>query len=81
MSEEKLPVSDFYKVLDYTTIEKNPIWWSAVILLDNRGRKQIGVYLWHKRGEKWIRKGKFTIRNEAQWEKIEDAIDKLVSKL
>jgi hypothetical protein len=32
-ASEKLPISDFYKVVDYVTIYKTNIWWEAIVFL------------------------------------------------
>jgi len=36
---EKLPLSDFYKVVDYVTIFKNDKWWEAIVVIESFGRR------------------------------------------
>ncbi len=78
---EKLPISDFYKVVDYITIFKSEKWWEAIVLFESLGRRSIGLYLWQKRGEVWKRKHKFNIRNMDEWNKLKNAIEQLTPKL
>lgn len=77
MGEEGLPVSETLKVIEGITLYKTEKWWSAVALVDAFGRKQIAVYLWMKRGDQWKRKNKFIIHNQAEWQRIKGAIEKL----
>ena len=79
--EEKLPVSETLKVLNYYTLEKNPKWWSAVALIDSWGRRQICFYLWQKKGEKWARQQKFTIQDTQTWENVSTYVEKLLPDL
>jgi hypothetical protein len=46
---EKLPISEFYKVIDYITIFKSEKWWEAIVIFESFGRRSIGLYLWQKR--------------------------------
>jgi len=46
--EEKLPISDFYKVVDHVTIFKSEKWWEAIVVFESYGKRQIGMYLWQK---------------------------------
>ncbi len=80
-AEEKLPISDFYKVIDYVTIFKSEKWWEAIVVFESAGRRSIGMYLWHKRNGLWKRKHKFNVRNLDEWTKLKDAIDVLAPKL
>jgi len=80
MSEE-IPVSDFYKVIDYVTIFKSDKWWEAVAVIESFGRRAIAMYLWQFRDGKWKRKHKFQLRNLEEWKKVKDAIDKLASQV
>lgn len=83
MSEagEKLPVSDFYKVIDYVTIFKSEKWWEAVVVFESFGRRSIGMYLWRNRDGTWKRKHKFNIRSMDEWDKLKNAIEQLTPKL
>jgi hypothetical protein len=79
---EKLPISDFYKVIDHVTIFKSGKWWEAIALIESFGRRSIAMYMWQFRDGKWKRKHKFQLRNVDEWNKVKDAIDnKLVPKL
>jgi aminopeptidase len=80
-SEEPLPISEFYKVIDYITIYKTNVWWEAVVIFETYGKRQIGLYLWQKRNDQWKRKNKFGIRNLDEWNKLKIAIEQLSSKL
>ncbi|MBS7632625.1 hypothetical protein KEJ15_03245 [Candidatus Bathyarchaeota archaeon] len=89
MSEqvEKLPISEFYKVVDYVTIFKSQKWWEAVVIFESGGKKSIGLYLWWKKLDKeknqevWKRKHKFNVRNLEEWNKLKNAIEQLAPKL
>ncbi|MCX8153858.1 MAG: hypothetical protein N3E52_05435 [Candidatus Bathyarchaeota archaeon] len=80
-SEEKLPISEVYKVIDYVTIFKSEKWWEAIVLYESYGKRSVGVYLWVKKNDTWKRKNKFSVRNLQEWSKIKDAVDKLAPKL
>lgn len=76
-AQEKLPVSEVYKVIDYITIYKTDLWWEAMVVFEIYGRRQIGMYLWQKRNGQWKRKNKFGIRNVDEWNKLKNAINQL----
>jgi len=78
---EKLPISDFYKVVDYVTIFRSEKWWEAVVVVESFGRRSIAMYMWQFRGGKWKRKHKFQVRNLDEWNKVKNAVDKLTLKL
>jgi len=78
---EKLPISDFYKVVDYITIFKSEKWWEAVVVVESFGRRSIAMYMWQFRGGQWKRKHKFQIRSLEEWNKVRNAVDTLVAKL
>jgi hypothetical protein len=78
---EKLPISDFYKVVDYVTIFKSEKWWEAIVVFESCGKRNIGMYLWWKRGDVWKRKHKFNLRNMDEWNKLKNAIEQLAPKL
>jgi hypothetical protein len=80
-TEEKLPISDFYKVVDYVTIFKNKKWWEAIVVFELAGKRAIGMYMWQKREDKWKRKHKFNVRNLEEWNKLKAAIEQLAPKL
>lgn len=79
--EEQLPISDFYKVIDYITIFKSEKWWEAVVVYEAVGKRSIGLYLWHSRNGTWKRKHKFTVRNLNEWRKLQKGIEQLAPKL
>ena len=78
---EKVPIIPPLKVIRYKTINKRFGWWSAVVLLESYGRKQVCVYLWQKRGEAWKRKQKFAIHSQEDWELITDAVEGMIEEL
>jgi hypothetical protein len=79
--EEKLPISDFYKVVESVTIFKNQKWWEAIVLFESYGKRSIGMYLWQKREDVWKRKHKFNVRNLEEWNKLKNAVEQLTPKL
>jgi hypothetical protein len=78
---EKLPISDFYKVIDYITIFKSEKWWEAIVIFESFGKRSIGLYLWQKRNNVWKRKHKFNVRTIEEWNRLKDAIERLAPKL
>ena len=80
-TEEKLPISEFYKVVDSVTIFKNQKWWEAVVVFESYGKRAIGMYLWQKRQDVWKRKHKFNVRDLEEWEKLKTAVENLAPKL
>ncbi len=80
-AEEKLPISEFYKVVEYVTLFKSQKWWEAVVIFESYGKRAIGLYLWQKRQDTWKRKHKFNIRNLDEWNKLKNAIEQLAPKL
>lgn len=78
---EKLPLSDFYKVVDHVTIFKSKKWWEAIVLIESSGRRSIAMYMWQFKDEKWKRKHKFQLRNIDEWNKVKNAVEKLVPEL
>jgi len=80
--EEKVPIVAPLKVIGHKTINKRFGWWSAVVLLESYGRKQVCFYLWQKKPEGgWKRKQKFAIHNQQDWSLIQDAADDMVGNL
>ncbi|MGA2308089.1 MAG: hypothetical protein ABSG57_00900 [Candidatus Bathyarchaeia archaeon] len=80
-TEEKLPISEFYKVVDSVTIFKNKNWWEAIVVFESYGKRSIGMYLWQKREDIWKRKHKFNVRNLEEWNKLKNAVEQLTPKL
>lgn len=80
-STEKLPISEFYKVIEYVTIFKSSKWWEAVVVYETAGKRSIGLYLWENRNNNWKRKNKFSVRNLEEWNKVKNAVEQLAPKL
>ena len=80
-AEEKLPISEFYKVVEYVTLFKSQKWWEAVVIFESYGKRAIGLYLWQRKQDTWKRKHKFNIRNLDEWNKLKNAIEQLAPKL
>ncbi len=78
---EKIPVTSPLKVIDYRTLSKGFGWWSAAVLVESWGRKQIVFYLWQRKKKGWARKQKFAIRDAQQWDNLVDAASDLLPKL
>jgi len=78
---EQLPLSSFYKLIDYVTIFRSEKWWEAIVVIESFGRRSIAMYLWQKKNDQWKRKHKFQIRDLQEWERVKGAIDKLATKL
>ena len=80
--EEKVPIVAPLKVLEQKTINKRFGWWSAVVLLESYGRKQVCFYLWQKKPEGgWKRKQKFAVHNQQDWTLIQDAVGDIIGTL
>jgi len=80
-TSEKLPISEFYKVIEYVTIFKSGKWWEAIVLSEANGRRSMGFYLWEKRNDAWKRKNKFSVRNMDEWNKLKNPVEQLAPKL
>ena len=80
--QQPLPIIAPLKVLNYITVNKKFGWWSAVVLLDSWGRKQLCFYLWQKKPTGgWRRKQKFAVHSQEHWALIATAIDKMIREL
>lgn len=79
--KETLPVSPNLNVVDYRTTSKGAGWWSAVVLQESYGRRQISFYLWQRKKGQWKRKQKFTIQSTKKWEKVDAAMKDLLPGL
>lgn len=80
--EETVPIVPPLKVIEHKTINKRFGWWSAVVLLESYGRKQVCFYLWQKKPEGgWKRKQKFAIHNQQDWSLIQDAVGGMIETL
>lgn len=78
---EKLPISEFYKVLDHYTIFKSDKWWEAIALIETFGKRSIAMYMWQFRDGKWKRKHKFHIRGVYEWSRVKNSVERLLPKL
>lgn len=78
---EKLPISDFYKVVDHVTVFKSEKWWEVVAIVESYGKRSIALYMWQFQDGKWKRKHKFQLINLDEWNKVKEAVDKLAPKL
>ena len=77
VTDEKFPVSETLKIIDGTTIYKTDKWWSAVVVVESFGRRQINLYLWNKKGDDWKRRQKFLVPNKKeQWTNLKEAVEK-----
>jgi len=74
----EFPVHEKVKVLDGKTIFRTDKWWMAVLKVESFGKNSVNVYLWVKRGDKWKRQQKLTIRGREQWSLIKEAVEKLI---
>ena len=80
--DEQVPIVPPLKVIEYKTINKRFGWWSAVVLLESYGRKQVCFYLWQKKPEGgWKRKQKFAVHNQQDWELIQEAVGTMIDTL
>ena len=80
--EEQVPIVPPLKVLEYKNISKHFGWWSAVVLLESYGRKQVCFYLWQKKPEGgWKRKQKFAIHSQQDWALIQKAVSGMIEIL
>lgn len=78
---EGYPVHEIIKVIRGVDIYKSEKWWKAVLLTESYGRRQVTIYQWLKRDEKWKRKQKMSIVNKDEWGKIVNACADLVAAL
>jgi hypothetical protein len=80
---DRLPIRDPLVVLRYRTIKKNNSlgWWSAVVLLEDHGRKQVCFYRWRKSNKEWKRDKKLVFRSKQEWIAIKDAVEPFLDEL
>ncbi|MGQ9759474.1 MAG: hypothetical protein ACUVQ5_02740 [Candidatus Methanomethylicaceae archaeon] len=79
--KEKLPLSEFYRVIDYVTISKSSKWWSAAVLIEAFGKRSVALYLWTNKNGKWTRKHKYVIGSKGDWSTIKNAVEGLLQRL
>jgi hypothetical protein len=80
---EKLPIHESLKVLRYKTIKKNKGlgWWSAVVLLEDHGKKQICFYRWKKNKGVWKRNKKLAFRSKQEWSEVKECVESFLKEL
>ncbi len=80
---DRLPIRDPLVVLRYRTIKKNNSlgWWSAVVLLEDHGKKQVCFYRWRKSNKEWKRDKKLVFRSKQEWTAISDAVEPFLDDL
>ncbi|MBF0217777.1 MAG: hypothetical protein HQL30_12390 [Candidatus Omnitrophica bacterium] len=80
---EKLPIGAPLTVLRYKTIKKSSSlgWWSAVVLLEDHGKKLVCFYRWHKKKGEWKRDKKLPFRNASDWVLFRTAIEEFIPSL
>ncbi len=80
--DELIPIVPPLKVLQSVTINKKFGWWSAVVLVESWGRKQLCFYLWQKKPTGgWRRKQKFAVHSQEHWGLMANAVDKMLGEL
>ncbi|MDI6758699.1 MAG: hypothetical protein QMD94_03390 [Candidatus Omnitrophota bacterium] len=82
-SDEKLPIHAPITVLRYRTIKKNKSlgWWSAIVLLEDHGKKQVCFYRWKKSKNEWKRDKKLPFKTRLEWAVIKEAVESFISEL
>lgn len=81
MAEKKLPISEKLSVLKAETIYKTNKWWCAVALVEAFRKKQVALYLWLNKNDKWIRKQKFVLHSKKEWQDVKERIEKMIEEL
>lgn len=80
-SANKYPVHEVIKVIEGIDIYKSNKWWKAALLTESYGRRQVTIYQWIMKDDKWKRKQKMSIASKDEWAKIVTACADLVAKL
>ncbi len=77
LDNDKLPIHAPLTLLRYRTIKKSSGfgWWSAVVLLEDHGKKQVCFYRWRRRGGEWKRDKKIAFHNLNEWNSIKGAVE------
>ena len=81
MTEEKLPISEKLSILKAETIYMTDKWWCAVALVEAFGKKQVALYLWLNKDNKWKRKQKFVLHSKKEWQDVKEIIEKMIEEL
>lgn len=80
-ASRELPISEFYKVIDYSTIFRSNKWWEAIAVVESFGKRFIAMYMWQQTDGKWKRKHKFHIRNVDEWNKVKGVVEQLLPRI
>lgn len=80
---DKLPIKETLNALRYRTIKKNNAfgWWTAVVLLEDHGKRQVCFYRWRKRDGEWKRDRKIAFHSRPEWNAVKEGIESLLSGL
>jgi hypothetical protein len=80
---DRLPIHAPLKVFRYRTIKKNNAlgWWSAVVLLEDHGKKQVCFYRWRKSNKEWKRDKKLPFRTRQEWGAVKEAVESFLDAL
>jgi hypothetical protein len=81
VSEEKLPISEYLKVIEHVTLFKSERWWSAVAITESYDKKNVSLYLWTNTNGKWKRLYHYRVNRKSEWEKLKSAVDILIQKV
>ncbi len=79
--KQLFPVHEVIKVIEGINIYRSEKWWKAALLTESYGKRQVTIYQWLKRDEKWKRKQKMSITSKEEWGRIVEACADLVAKL
>lgn len=81
--EERLPVDESIKVIEYRTIYKTAKWWKAAVVGNVFGHNQVMVFLWimDAKTGRWKRKQKLAENSADSWEQTKQAVEELLPKL
>lgn len=81
MTEERLPISEEISVLKSETIYKTDKWWCAVALVEAFGKRQVALYLWLNKDDRWKRKQKFVLHSKKEWQDIRERVERIIGGL
>ena len=74
------PVAENLKVLAGKTLSKSGGWWKAAVLVEERGRLQVRLYLWQNKDGEWKARHRFAIKNGEDWTQLKAVIDELFAE-
>jgi hypothetical protein len=80
---DRLPIGETLTVLKYRTIKKNNSlgWWSAIVLLEDHGKKQVCFYRWRRNKGEWKRDKKLPFKTRAEWAMIKEGVEAYINEL